>query len=146
MDASNCFDAAIHMQEKSPPHKRCFVDCGSPFIMRLVHRPKFRFALGASNQCWLRLVTFRRDLSRHCRDPRVVSHTTTALHDMSTSPRPPSPPPHPTKLSTRPLASRIQVLEWARFLSRVGGFPPPTPQEVRKKRRAVVRKGLQLQG
>ena len=48
---SHSFYAVIHMQE-SPPHKRFLVGCSSPFI-RLAEHLSFRFALGASNDCYL---------------------------------------------------------------------------------------------
>ena len=50
--------------------------CNSPKTSRC-------FAMSA----WL--VKTRRASSRHCRDARVYGHTATAMHDISTSPRPP---------------------------------------------------------
>ena len=75
------------MQE-SPPQKRFFVhrmhaaqpSCDSPNTSR-------SFALGARS-AWS--VKTRPAPSRHCRDARVYSHTTTAIHDISTPTSPPS--------------------------------------------------------
>ena len=71
---------------KSPPQKWFQAGCSSPF-MRLAQRLTAPRAFCKTMSAWS--VKTRRALSRHCKDVRVYGHTTTAIHDVSTS----SPPP-----------------------------------------------------
>ena len=83
---------AHHMQEKKNPpgmyavlsRVKLTLDATCPNISR-------RVALGASNvYAWSAKTGCAP--SRNCRDARVYDHKTTAMHDMSTPPQPPSAP------------------------------------------------------
>ena len=65
--------------------------------------PSLRVTLGVPNVCLVGKT--RRAPSRHCRDPRVYGHTTTAMHDMSTLS-----PPHPIALQVRGMLSLAETL------------------------------------
>ena len=81
------FDDVIHMQE-IPPYTWFLIMTGrrSPFTRLDEHHgvPRLVQAMPA----WSGKT--RRVPSRHCRDARVYGHTTTAMHDMSTPPPPPT--------------------------------------------------------
>ena len=69
------------------------------------------------------LVKTRRAPSRHSRDARVYGHTTTAMHKLSTPPRPPSPVPRPGSYQVFLCASWLSIWHRGFFVCTVG-CPP----------------------
>ena len=88
-----------------PSYERFVEECSSPFMRLAEHL----MALVQAMSAWV--MKTRRAPSRHSRDTRVYSHTTTAMHKVST------PPPSP------PLASLASPPPIFRFLPSVNDLP-----------------------
>ena len=73
----------------SPSYERFLEGCGSPFMRLAEHLTALRAC--CKQYAWL--VKSRRAPSRHSRDARVYSYTTTAMHTLSIPPPPPPLPP-----------------------------------------------------
>ena len=78
---------AMHKPSTPPPPPPFLEGCSLPLNRLADHLTALRACLVQATSAWF--VKTRHAPSRHSRDARVYGHTTTAMHKLSTPPRPP---------------------------------------------------------